>query len=196
MKLLIATRNQHKLHEIRAILKMPDIEIIGMDSFPDVPEVIEDGDTFEANAIKKAAEVAAATGLLTMADDSGLEVDALDGAPGVYSARYAGEPSDDAANNRKLLAELDGVTDRRARFRCAIALVGSAEEPQTVEGRCEGRIGLAPVGRQGFGYDPLFIPEGFEKTFAELSDSEKNSISHRGAALAAAVKLLEKYQSI
>jgi XTP/dITP diphosphohydrolase len=188
MKLLIATHNQHKLHEIRTILALPQLEIIGMDIFPDLPEVIEDGDTFEANAIKKATEVAAATGLLTMADDSGLEVDALDGAPGVYSARYAGEPSNDSANNRKLLAELKDITDRTARFRCAIALVDPGKTTQTVDGRCEGKIGFEPCGKYGFGYDPLFVPAGFTKTFAELSDSEKNSISHRGAALASARK--------
>ncbi len=191
MKLLIATHNAHKLHEIRAILTMPNLEIIGMDAFPDVPEVIEDGDTFEANAIKKAVEVANATGVLTMADDSGLEVDALEGAPGVYSARYAGEPSNDAANNRKLLVALDGITNRTARFRCAIALVEPNGTPQTVDGRCEGTICHEPQGENGFGYDPLFTPDGYDQTFAQLGDAVKNSISHRGAALAAIKKVVK-----
>ncbi len=190
MKLLIATHNAHKLHEIRTTLIMPNVEIVGMDAFPDVPEVVEDGDTFEANAIKKAVEVANITGLMTMADDSGLEVDALNGAPGVYSARYAGEPCDDAANNRKLLAALEGVANRTARFRCAIALVEPNGTPQTVSGRCEGAIGYEPHGENGFGYDPLFTPADYDQTFAQLGDSVKNSISHRGAALAAIKKVM------
>ena len=188
MKLLVATGNQGKLKEIRKLLENSAIEIIGLDQLSNPPEVIEDGATFSANACKKALEMARFSGYVTLADDSGLVVDALGGAPGVYSARYAGEPSDDSANNRKLLAELEGVSDRTARFRCAIALVEPGKAPQTVDGRCEGKIGDAPSGENGFGYDPLFIPEGFTKTFAELSDSEKNSISHRGAALAAAYK--------
>ena len=190
MKLLIATHNAHKLQEIRAILTLPDLEIIGMDSFPEVAEVVEDGETFEANAIKKATEVANATGLLTMADDSGLEVDALNGDPGIYSARYAGEPFDDAANNRKLLAELDGVTNRASRFRCVIAIVEPNGDPQTVDGRCEGKIGFELEGKNGFGYDPLFTPDGYDKTFAQLGESIKNSISHRAVALNAIKKQL------
>jgi len=185
MKLLIATHNAHKLHEIRAMLTLPDLEIIGMDAYPDVPEVVEDGDTLKANAIKKAVEVANATGVLTMADDSGLEVDALNGDPGVYSARYAGEPSDDAANNCKLLAALEGVTNRTARFRCAIALVEPNGTPQTVDGCCEGKIGFKLEGENGFGYDPLFTPNGYENTFAQLGDTIKNRISHRACALGA-----------
>jgi XTP/dITP diphosphohydrolase len=186
MQLLIATRNAHKLDEIRSILQLPGVEIVGADDVPGLPEVVEDGDTFEANAAKKAVELAAASGLLTLADDSGLEVDALDKAPGVYSARYAGEPSDDAANNRKLLAALDGVAARTARFRCAMALATPDGRYETVDGRCEGRIELAPRGAEGFGYDPLFVPDGFDQTFAELDAASKNRISHRGAALAAA----------
>ena len=186
MKLLIATRNAHKLKEIRAILELPGVEIIGAEAFPDLPDVVEDKDTFEGNAAKKAVELAAASRLLTLADDSGLEVDALDGAPGVYSARYAGEPSNDAANNRKLLAALDGVTNRTARFRCAIALATPDGRSQTVDGRCEGRIGFEPRGSAGFGYDPLFIPNGYDQSFGELAADLKHSISHRGAALTAA----------
>jgi XTP/dITP diphosphohydrolase len=188
MQLLIATRNAHKLKEIRAILELPGVEIVGADAFPDLPDVVEDRDTFEGNAAKKAVELAAASGMLTLADDSGLEVDALNGAPGVYSARYAGEPSNDAANNRKLLAALDDVTDRTARFRCAIALATPDGRSQTVDGRCEGKIGHEPRGDQGFGYDPLFIPDGYTQSFGELSGDIKHSISHRGAALAEAKK--------
>ncbi len=186
MELLIATRNAHKLEEIRAILELPGIEVVGVDAFDDLPEVEEDRDTFEGNATKKAVELAAASGIMTLADDSGLEVDALDGAPGVYSARYAGEPSNDKANNDKLLAALDGVTARTARFRCAIALATPEGISETVDGRCEGRIGFAPKGDQGFGYDPLFIPDGHDQTFGQLDSDVKHSISHRGAALAAA----------
>jgi XTP/dITP diphosphohydrolase len=186
MQLLIATRNAHKMEEIRAILTLPGIDILAADAVPGLPDVVEDGDTFEANATKKAVELAAASGMITMADDSGLEVDVLDKAPGVYSARYAGEPSDDAANMRKLLSALEGVTDRTARFRCAIALATPDGVSRTVEGRCEGRIALAPRGEHGFGYDPLFVPDGFDQTFAELDAAAKHRISHRGAALKAA----------
>jgi XTP/dITP diphosphohydrolase len=186
MKLLIATGNRHKLREIKMLFDIPGVEIMGLADFGDLPEVVEDGDSFEANAIKKAVTMAEATGVLTMADDSGLEVDALAGAPGVYSARYAGEPTDDAANNRKLLSELAGVEDRQARFRCLIALAGPGIKPLTVEGRCEGAIARSPSGENGFGYDPLFVPKGFGCSFAELSDDEKNRISHRGVALAEA----------
>ncbi len=186
MQLLIATRNAHKLVEIRAILELPGIVIVGADAFANLPDVVEDRDTFDGNATKKAVELAAASGLLTLADDSGLEVDALDGAPGVYSARYAGEPSDDTANNCKLLAALDRVTDRTARFRCAMALATPDGRSQTVDGRCEGRIGFEPRGCEGFGYDPLFIPNGYDESFGELAADVKHSISHRGAALAAA----------
>jgi XTP/dITP diphosphohydrolase len=188
MQLLLATRNAHKLEEIRAILELPGVDILSVDDVPGLPEVIENRDTFEGNATKKAVELAAASGLLTLADDSGLEVDAIEGAPGVYSARYAGEPSNDAANNHKLLAALENVSDRTARFRCAIALATPEGRAQTVDGSCEGVIGLTPKGDQGFGYDPLFVPNGFNCTFAELSDAEKNQISHRGVGLAAAKK--------
>jgi XTP/dITP diphosphohydrolase len=187
MKLLIATRNRHKLDEIRAILGAGvGLELVGADEIPGLPEVVEDGDTFAANAARKASALARASGLWSLADDSGLEVDALGGAPGVISARYAGEPADPAANNRKLLRALDGVADRRARFRCAIALAEPGGAVRTVEGRCEGSIAHAPRGAGGFGYDPLFVPEGGRETFAEMDPARKNAISHRGRALAAA----------
>lgn len=176
----------HKLKEIRQILDIPGLEILAADAIPGLPEVEEDRDTFEGNATKKAVELAAASGLMTLADDSGLEVDSLDGAPGVYSARYAGEPTDDAANNLKLLKKLEGVTNRAARFRCAIALAMPDGRSATVYGCCEGVIGSEPHGDDGFGYDPLFIPSGYNQTFGELGPDIKHSISHRGNALAAA----------
>ena len=187
MKLVIATRNKHKLQELRALLAGWPVELRSALDFPGVPEVAEDGDTFEANAIKKAAALAQAAGLWTLADDSGLEVDALGGEPGVRSARYAGEPSDDAANNRKLLAELDGVSNRRARFRCVVALASPSGAAQTAEGRCEGHLLLSPRGGGGFGYDPLFVPDGYDLTFAELDPAIKNRISHRARALTQAM---------
>jgi len=183
MKLFVATKNPHKLAEIRAILDLPGLKLAGMESFPDMPDVVEDRATFEGNARKKAAEMAAATGLWALADDSGLEVDALRGAPGVRSARYAGEPCDYAANNAKLLRELKGVKNRRARFRCAVALARPDGAVQCVEGRCEGVIAEEPRGNNGFGYDPLFVPEGYSSTFAEMGEATKNAISHRADAL-------------
>lgn len=186
MQLVIATRNRHKLDEIRAILGSPGLQLSSALDHPEVPDVVEDGDTFEANAIKKAVALHRATGAWALADDSGLEVDALGGEPGVRSARYAGEPVDHAANIAKLLAALRGVADRTARFRCVIALAGPGFPPSTVEGRCEGVITAAPRGTGGFGYDPVFVPEGHARTFGELDAALKNGISHRARALAAA----------
>ena len=184
MKLLVATRNKHKLEEIRQIFALPGLELLAADELPGLPEeVVEDAETFEGNALKKARELCAASGLWTLADDSGLEVVALNNAPGVYSARYAGEPCSYPANNAKLLRELTGVTDRRARFRCVIALCAPDGREWTVEGRCPGQIIHDTRGANGFGYDPLFVPEGFEKTFAELDGATKNRISPRGCAL-------------
>ena len=187
MKLLIATRNRHKLEEIRAILNLPGLELIGADEMPGLPEVEEDAPTFEGNAIKKARTLAQASGCWTLADDSGLEVEALGGAPGVISARYAGSEASTPANNAKLLRELAGVTDRGARFRCVLALCAPDGRSWTVEGLCEGRMLESPRGANGFGYDPLFMPEGHSQTFAELPASVKNGMSHRGRALPRAV---------
>ncbi len=183
MKLVIATRNRHKLDELRHLLAAPGLDLCSALDFLDVPEVAEDGDTFEANAVKKAEALCHATGLWALGDDSGLEVDALGGAPGVRSARYSGEPTDYARNNTKLLRELAGRADRSARFRCVIALARPGEPTLTVEGRCEGRIASAPRGAGGFGYDPLFVPDGRDRTFAELPAEEKHAVSHRGRAL-------------
>ena len=182
MEIVIATRNAHKLEEIRAVLGLRNARS-ALD-FPELPEVEEDGETLEANAVKKAVETARATGCWALADDSGLEVDALGGAPGVYSARWAGAGCSYADNNAKLLRELEGATNRRARFRTVIALSDPAGvQVRVVEGVCEGRIIDAPRGKHGFGYDPLFVPEGYEQTFAELPPEVKNRISHRARAL-------------
>lgn len=186
MKLVLATRNKGKVDEIRAALALPSLELISLAAFPGAPEVVEDGETFESNAVKKAVTIARATGHWALADDSGLEVDALGGAPGVHSARYAGEGQDHAANNAKLLKALHGVANRAAAFRCVIALSSPAGLAKTVSGSCRGRIILNQRGSGGFGYDPVFVPNGHEKTFAELSIEVKNGMSHRGRALRAA----------
>lgn len=183
MKLLISTRNQHKLDEIKAIFNVPSIELVTIADFAGLPEVDEDGTTFESNAIKKAVVLALTTRLWTLADDSGLEVDCLNGEPGIRSARYAGEPVNYAANNAKLLKALSGVSDRTARFCCAIALSSPSGRSQVVVGKCEGRIITEIRGREGFGYDPLFVPAGHSQTFAEMDNTLKNQLSHRGAAL-------------
>jgi len=183
MKLVIATRNAHKLEEIRAIFDFKHLEVLSSFDFPDIPDVIEDGDTLEANAIKKAVEIAKATNCWAMADDSGLEVDALDGEPGVYSARYAGEHCSYSDNNEKLLRELTGKPDRSARFRTVIALSDPEGKVKTVAGECPGVIIEELRGTNGFGYDPLFVPEGYAETFAELDSDVKNRISHRARAL-------------
>lgn len=186
MKILIASRNAHKIQEIREIFDLPGVEWVSAADVPGLHDVEEDGDTFEANAIKKATELAQATGLWALADDSGLEVAALGNAPGVYSARYAGEPCDHARNNAKLLRELDGQRDRSARFRCVAALSDPAGRAETVSGSCPGRIIERLRGTEGFGYDPLFVPDGFEQTFAEMGAEQKNRLSHRGRAMSRA----------
>ena len=185
MKLFVATHNQHKLREIGQIL--PGFEIVADD-----PEGVEENaPDFIGNALIKMRAIAARhVGEWCMADDSGLEVVALGGAPGVRSARYAGEPSNTPNNNALLLKNLTGVADRRANFTCAIALVDPEGVEHTVVGKCFGRIAECPSGAEGFGYDPLFIPDGYEKSFAELTAEEKNAISHRGRALAEAVKVV------
>lgn len=184
MKLLIATGNSHKLREIRAILSLPGLEIVSPRDCPrPLPAIVEDGLTFEENAVKKAMLTAIDTGLWTLADDSGLEAEALDNAPGVRSARYAGEPSSDAANNALLLKNLAAAASRKARFRCAIALSNPKGRCQVVEGICPGALLAAPRGANGFGYDPLFVPDGHTRTFAEMGEAEKNAISHRAKAL-------------
>lgn len=186
MKLVIATRNPHKLEEIHAIFNFRDLKVCSAFDFPEIPDVVEDGDTLEANAIKKASEICQATGLPALADDSGLEVEALNGEPGVYSARWSGEGCTYHDNNVKLLRELAGKTNRYARFRTVIALALPGGKPLTVEGSVQGFIIEELRGNQGFGYDPLFIPDGYNQTFAELPAEVKNRISHRARALNAA----------
>ncbi len=183
MKLLIATRNPHKLTELAAIFKIPGLEFLNLSAFTNMPEVEEDGLTFRDNAIKKARAAALASGMWTMADDSGIEVLALGGQPGVRSARYAGEPVNYAANNAKLLKAMNGVADRRARFSCAVAICDPKGVAEVAVGYCHGTIGFEERGSNGFGYDPLFIPSGFAITFAEMSAEEKNKTSHRARAL-------------
>jgi XTP/dITP diphosphohydrolase len=187
-RLVFATRSAGKLAELRLLTADLGLQVVSAAEVPGVTDVLEDGDTFFANAAKKAREVAAQSGLAALADDSGLEVDALGGAPGVMSARYAGIHGDDAANNRKLLAALEGVpTERRgARFRCVLALVTApGAEPILVSGTCEGVILPAPRGTGGFGYDPLFFSPELGQTFAEAGIGPKSGISHRARAMAA-----------
>lgn len=183
MRLIIATRNAHKLSEIEAIFNFTGLDLFSLFDFPQLPDVIEDGDTLEANAEKKAVEIAKVTGCWTLADDSGLEVTALNGAPGVYSARYAGEPCSYADNNEKLLRELADKSDRSARFRTVIALSDPNGKIQIVAGECAGVIIEELCGEHGFGYDPLFVPDGYTETFAQLDAAVKNRISHRARAL-------------
>jgi XTP/dITP diphosphohydrolase len=185
MELVVATRNAGKLKEIRRLLAEHDIDILGLEDFPEIPEVVEDGLTFAANARKKAETVAALTRRACLADDSGLVVEALGGRPGVHSARYAGPDADDTANNRKLLEELSGVDEqhRQAAFCCVMALCLPGEETRLFEGRVSGRILGALRGDGGFGYDPLFLVPEYGRTMAELSLEIKNRISHRGQAL-------------
>ena len=186
MKLLFATRNPDKLKEIRACFDLPHLDVISAIDRPDLPEVEEDGETLEANAIKKAATLATLSGLWALADDTGLEVDALDGAPGVYSARYAGERATYADNCNKLLEALAGGSNRRACFRSVIALADPDGTTRCVEGRCNGVILTRAQGEGGFGYDPVFLPDGETRSFAELDAPSKNAISHRGRAIAKA----------
>jgi XTP/dITP diphosphohydrolase len=187
--LLLATRNAHKVGELQAILTDAgvDVSLVGMDAFPDVPDVIEDGLTFASNALKKARETAAATQLPCVADDSGLCVDALNGMPGVFSARWSGRHGDDPANLDLVLAQLADVADesRGARFECAAALALPSGEERVVTGVIEGVLLRARRGSGGFGYDPIFLPYGRDRTTAEMSPAEKNAISHRGRAFRA-----------
>ena len=192
MKLVLATHNEHKVTELSRMLEDLDVEILSVRDLPDLPDVVEDGETLEANAVKKASAISAATGLPALADDTGLEVEPLGGEPGVFSARYAGPGATYADNNRKLLAALEGVPAerRRAVFRCVVAVALPGGGVRTVEGRTRGSIIDAPRGRLGFGYDPIFLPDGSTRTYAEMTQTEKNAISHRGRAMCAARDLI------
>lgn len=182
--IVLATRNQGKVKELQEMLVDFPVDIRSLADFGPLPEVVEDGATFDDNAYKKAVFTAKALGVPAMADDSGLVVGALNGAPGVHSARYAGEDADDEANMVKLLKEMEGVSDRRAAFVCVLSLAVPSGPALTYEGRCEGEILHGPQGNKGFGYDPVMFFPPLKKSFAEMDSAEKNRVSHRGAAMA------------
>ena len=192
MKLFIATSNMNKVKEMREMLSDLDVEILSKEDVGELPEVEEDRGTFAGNALKKAKVMQQEVNLPTIADDSGLSVEALNGNPGVYSARFAGEDATDQENNRKLLGLLSGLEDnrRRAHFVCVMAFIDEDGNEEIVEGKCHGEIGFEPRGSNGFGYDPLFIPDGYKKTFAQLESEVKNKISHRARALEKMKKVL------
>jgi XTP/dITP diphosphohydrolase len=193
-RVVLATRNRHKVIEIGELMAGAGLHILGIDELAPATTLFEEEDTFEGNALAKARQAASATGLPALADDSGLEVDALGGAPGVFSARYAGEPSDDQRNNEKLLGALSGVPRERrsGRYRCVAAYVDPARGLElTGSGSCEGHILEHRQGSGGFGYDPLFLIPALGKTMAEISLEEKNGLSHRAAAFKALLVLLQ-----
>lgn len=190
--IVLATRNNGKTREFRQLLADFPVEIKSLNDFGPIPEVEEDGETFDDNAYKKALFTAKALGLPAMADDSGLVVAALDGAPGVKSARYAGEDASDQDNMAKLLKNMEDKIDRRAAFECVISIAVPSGPALTYEGRCEGEITREPRGTSGFGYDPVFFYQEYGRTFAELSSEEKNSVSHRGRALREVVAEFDK----
>lgn len=188
MKILAATNNKHKLKELLEILSPYGIQVLSANDVGGIPEVDEDQDSFLGNAKKKAIEVAKAKNMVVFADDSGLCVEALNGAPGIYSARYAGENKTDTDRNLKLLKELAHAKNRQAKFVCVIALASPSGLIGSASGECHGKIAEKIYGENGFGYDPVFIPDGFDKSFAELGDKIKNELSHRSLALKNALK--------
>ena len=191
VRLILATRNAHKVGELRAILGAAglDVELVGADAYPEVPDVRETGVTFAENALLKAHALAQATGCPAVADDSGLSVDVLGGAPGIFSARWAGRHGDDQANLDLLLAQLGDIAPphRAAHFNCAAALALPDGTEHVVEGRLRGTLRYEPVGTNGFGYDPILQPDGYDITCAELTPDQKNAISHRGQAFRALI---------
>jgi XTP/dITP diphosphohydrolase len=195
LELFLATKNEGKVREIRELLKGYRVSLTSLRDYPDAPEVVENGEVFRDNALKKARFFAKWTGKLTLADDSGLEVDYLKGKPGVFSARYAGDGANDRENNRRVLRELKGVPPQKrgAVFRCVMALVAPWGDEEVVEGEGRGRIGLEERGKRGFGYDPIFLIPRYGKTVAELPMAEKNRLSHRGNALRKLKKKLKRY---
>lgn len=197
MELVVASRNKDKLREIKALLKGLPVEVFSLDSFKNAPNVIEDGRTLEENARKKAVQISRFLKRFVVADDSGLEVEYLDGQPGVYSARFSGKGATYRSNNEKLLRLLKDIplSKRKACFRSVIAIADKGKVIGIGEGRCRGKIGFNSKGDNGFGYDPLFIPNGYKKTFAQMSASQKNKISHRSIALVKAKKIISKYLS-
>ena len=195
LEVIVATRNKGKIREIKEALKGLGLRIYALSDFPDVPEIEEDGRSFAENALKKAHFYSKYFGRVTLADDSGLEVDGLGGLPGIYSARYAGEGASSQENNQKLLREMQGlpVSKRGARFKCFIAVVSHDGKGAIAEGSCKGRIGFMEKGKKGFGYDPLFILPNSKKTMAELSLEEKNAMSHRGKALSKIRRIIQSF---
>lgn len=195
-RLILATRNAHKVTELRAILGAAglDVELVGADAYPEIPDVRETGVTFAENALLKAHALAQTTGWPAVADDSGLSVDVLGGAPGIFSARWAGRHGDDKANLDLLLAQLSDIAPphRAAHFACAAALALPDGTERVVEGRLRGTLRFEPVGTNGFGYDPILQPDGYQLTCAELTPDQKNAISHRGQAFRALVPLLSE----
>jgi len=193
MKILLATQNQGKIRELQELLVDEDIEVLSLKHIEDWEDVEENGETFADNAALKARAAVKKTGLIALADDSGLEVDALNGAPGVYSARFAGEPKDDERNNDKLLQLLETVVDdqRQARFRCALVVATPEGKEFLTEGTVEGRILTERRGSEGFGYDPLFFVPEYARTMAELTLAEKNKLSHRAQAFRKAIPILQ-----
>lgn len=195
--LVIATRNKKKKEEIIRLLGNTGLKIWSLSDFPRIPPIEEDGQTFDDNAIKKATITASRTGMLSLADDSGLEVEALGGAPGIYSARYAGPDANDQMNNRKLLEALKGLPmeKRKARYKCSVALAEPDGNFKVVRGECFGLIGTSPKGTTGFGYDPLFILPRFAKTVAELGSKIKDKVSHRAKAVHQARRTIMRHVS-
>ena len=191
--IVVATGNLHKVEEYKALLADQNVELKSLKDYPNCPEVVEDGKTFAENASKKAVEVCRYCDVPAFADDSGLEVEALGGEPGIYSSRYA---DTDAARIEKVLKNLEGKDNRRARFVCVIAIAINGEVIETFEGEVKGTIIDAPRGTNGFGYDPIFMPDGYDKTFAEMTDEEKNQISHRANAVKKALEFIEDEMSV
>ncbi len=191
MKLLIGSKNKDKIIEIKEILKELDLDIVSATDFPELPDVEEDRDTIEGNAELKAITYAKATGLLTLADDTGLFVDALNGEPGIYSARYAGENCSYKDNRIKLLKEMEGKKNRKARFKTAVCLADKFGLIATVFGKVEGKITESEIGNKGFGYDNIFLVDETKRTFGEMEDFEKHLISHRGRAFANILPILK-----
>jgi XTP/dITP diphosphohydrolase len=193
ISIVIATRNKGKTAEIREMLKDFSVNIKNLDDFGPIPEIEEDGDTFDENAYKKASVTARILGIPALADDSGLLVESLGGAPGVYSARYAGAKATDKQRGEKLLEEMKGKTNRKAAFECVISIAVPSGPALTYEARCEGLITEEPAGQNGFGYDPVFFFPPLKKTFAELTRTEKSRVSHRGKALS---ELKEEFDKV
>lgn len=193
MKLLLATRNKHKVEEIVALLAGTGICVVSALDFPDMPEVVEDRDTIEGNAIKKAQECAAYAGMPAIADDTGLFVDALDGKPGVFAARYAGVGCSYEDNRIKMLAQMEGVTRRNAQFRTVVAFATPTELVATTTGEVRGTITYADEGSGGFGYDPIFRADETGLTFGRMDAADKHAISHRGRAMAAMIPLIREF---